>query len=621
MNFPGPVIGRLRPGVTPQQAHAELQTMAKTSFVLFMQHQRWSRPRESEASTAAQVLPLRDIYLTPPSLSPEESRNARPPLLFFAAAVALVLAIACSNVAGLVLMRTMSRTHDIAIRAALGASRRRLVQQSLIESLCISMTGAMVGMPLAWAGVRALLNLAPPGAIPLTNLVRVDGRVLALSVATVLVSGVLAGFAPAIFAARQSPQGTLGRGNRISERHPVLDVTTAVSMAFALTLLTGAGLLVQSFLRLQAVRLGFEPQGVVVMRIVATDEIARSVEAMRTFRERVLAELARLPQTVSVAAGSRFLVGKSPGYVGPVSIEGRANVEPDVVWSVISPDYFNVLRVPLIAGRLFTRDDDERAPAVAVVSQSFADRVWPGESVLGKRVWMQFLADPPKSNPDASEWVTVVGVVGDAIQESVRKSPPGIVYSPLNQARSPLFPSGAALEFSLRTARDPATVMPAMRRVMHEVAPNLPIEVLSPLSSLVATERLQPLFQARLVVTFSILALVLAAVGTYSTLAYSVAQRRRELAIRLALGAQSAGLVRLVVRRGALLAVGGVCVGLIGSLAFTRGLQSLLYDTRVSDPRTFAAAAALLIVAAVLACIVPARRATQIDPAVELRKA
>ncbi len=593
--------------------------MAKTSFVLFEQHQMWSVPRESEASTTPQVRSIRDIYLLPPSLSPEESRDARRPLLFFAAAVALVLVIACSNVAGLVLMRTMSRTHEIAIRAALGASRGRLVQHSLIESMCISVTGAIVGMPLAWAGVRTLLHLAPLGAIPLTEQVRVDGRVLALSVAMVLVSGVLAGLAPAIFAARQSPQGTLGRGDRISERHPVLEVTTAVSMAFALILLTGAGLLVQSFVRLQAIRLGFDPQGVVVMRVAATDDMARTIETMRAFRERVLAELARLPQTVSVAAGSRFLLGRSPGYVGPVSIDGRANAEPDVVWSVTTPDYFNVLRVPLIAGRAFTRDDDERAPAVAVVSQSFANKVWPGQSAIGRRIWMEFLAFPPKNNPNASEWVTVVGVVGDAIEESIKRAPPRIVYSSLEQRKSLIFPP-QDLEFYVRTAGDPETVMPAMRSVIHEIAPDAPIEVLSPLSSLVATERLQPLFQARLIVMFSILALLLAAVGTYSTLAYSVAQRRRELAIRLALGAQPASLVRLVVRRGALLAIVGVCVGLIGSLAFTRALQSVLYATSVTDPRIFAAAAASLIVAAMLACIVPARRATRIDPIVELRK-
>ena len=370
MRYPGPVIGRLRPGVTPQQARAELQTMAKTVFVAFAQHQPWCCPlsHELEQSTTAQVLPLRDIYLSPPSLSPEESRDARKPLLFFAAAVALVLAIACSNAAGLILMRTMSRTHDITIRAALGASRRRLIQYALVESLCISLAGAIAGVPLAWAGVRVLLRLAPSGAIPLADQVRVDGRVLALGVAMVLVSGVLAGLAPAIFASRQSPHGTLGRGNRMSERHPVLEATTAASIAFALMLLTGAGLLVQSFLRLQAVRLGFDPQGVVVMRIIPTDEMSNSPVAIRTFRDRVRAELARLPHTVAAAAGSRFLVGNSPGFVGAVSVEGQGKTKPDVVWSNISGDYFGVLRMPLVAGRTFTDDDDDRAPRVADAS-------------------------------------------------------------------------------------------------------------------------------------------------------------------------------------------------------------------------------------------------------------
>jgi predicted permease len=353
------------------------------------------------------------------------------------------------------------------------------------------------------------------------------------------------------------------------------------------------------------------------MRVVARDGMSNSSVAMRAFRDRVRAELARLPQTAAAAAGSRFLVGASPGFVGAVSVEGQDKTKPDVVWSNITTDYFRVLRIPLVAGRTFTDDDDDRAPRVAIVSQSFANWVWPGQSPLGKRVWMDFLTWPPKNRPDPSDWVTVVGIAGDAIQGSVRKSPPGMVYYPLNQLSGPVVSS---LEFSVRTTGDPATTMRAMRRVMHEGAPDLPIQVLSPLSSLVETERLQPLFEARLIVTFSILALVLAAVGTYSTLAYTVAQRRRELAIRLALGAQPSGLVHLVVRRGALLAVVGVSVGLVGSLAFTRALQSLLYDTSVSDPRTFAVAAVLMIVAAVMACVVPARRATQIDPIVELRK-
>lgn len=618
MNYPGPVIGRLRPGVTPQQARAELQAMAKTVFVAFVQHQGWrGLSHELEQSTTAQVLPLRDIYLSPPSLSPEESRDARKPLLFFAAAVALVLAIACSNVAGLILMRTMSRTHDIAIRAALGASRRRLIQHALVESLCISLAGAIAGVPLAWAGVRVLLRLAPSGAIPLAGQVRVDGRVLALGVAMVLVSGVLAGLAPAIFASRRSPQGTLGRGNRMSERHPVLEATTAASIAFALILLTGAGLLVQSFLRLQAVRLGFDPQGVIIMRIIPTAEMSNSPVAIRAFRDRVRAEFARLPQTVAAAAGSRFLVGQSPGFVGAVSVEGQDKTKPDVVWSNITGDYFRVLRMPLVAGRAFTNDDDDRAPRVAIVSQSFANRVWPGQSAMGKRVWMEFLTWPPKNTPDPSDWVTVVGVVGDAVQGSIKKSPPGVVYYPLNQLSGPGFSS---LEFSVRTTGDPATAMRAMRRVMHEAAPELPIQVLSPLPPLVGMERLQPLFQARLIAAFSLLAVVLAAVGTYSMLAYSVAQRRHELAIRLALGAQPASVVRLVVRRGALFAFVGVCLGLAGSFALTRALQSALYQTSATDPRVFAAATALLLAAALLACLIPTRRATRVDPIAALRE-
>ena len=196
----------------------------------------------------------------------------------------------------------------------------------------------------------------------------------------------------------------------------MLEATTAASIAFALMLLTGAGLLVQSFLRLQAVRLGFDPTGVVVMRIIPTGELSDSPVALRAFRHRVQAELAHLPQTVAAAAGSRFLVGPSPGFVGAVDVDGQDKTKPDVVWSDIAGDYFRVLRMPLVAGRAFTNDDDDRAPRVAIVSQSFANRVWPGQSAIGKRVWMEFITWPPKNRPDPSDWVTVVGVVGDAVQ-------------------------------------------------------------------------------------------------------------------------------------------------------------------------------------------------------------
>ena len=618
MDDNGPVIGRLRPGVTRAtsagRAYVDCQSVIRCADnrVSFVETPGCSQSehRGAGASTPRHLL-------APPSLSPEESRNARRPLLFFAVAVALVLAIACSNVAGLILMRTMSRTHEIAIRAALGASRRRLIQHSLIESLCISLAGAIAGVPLALAGVRALLSLAPPGAIPLAHQVRVDGRVLALGVAMVLICGILAGLAPAMFASRQSPQATLGRGGRVSERHPVLEAITAAAIALALILLTGAGLLVQSFLRLQAVRLGFEPEGVVVMRTVPGGENAGSLVAMRTFRDRALAELARLPQTVAVAAGGRYLVGASPGRSDRVTSKDAGTSRTSSGRSSVRITFAFLKFRSSRAARLPTQMTT-RAPGVVVISQSLATKLWPGQSAIGKRVWMENFDCPPKDAPGPTDWVSVVGVVGDVIHGSIRLRPPGMVYYPLNQVKSPLLVS--TLEFAVRTAGDPATAMRAMRQVMRELAPDQPVEVLSPLSSLVAKERAEPLFQARLIVTFSLVALLLAAVGTYSTLAYSVTERMREIGIRIALGAQPASVVGLVLRRGGLLALVGVVGGLVGSLILTRALQSALYQTSATDPRVFVASAALLVIAALLACIVPARRATRVDPVVQLRE-
>jgi predicted permease len=621
MSFPGPVIGRLRPGVTPEQARVELATLANGSFLTFATHQSWCCPLPLglKKGTTPQVLPLRDIYLSPPSLSPEESRDARKPLLFFAAAAALVLAAACSNVSGLILMRTMSRTHETAIRAALGAARWRLVQHALIESLCISLAGAVLGVPLAWAGVRVVLSLAPPGAIPLTQQVGVDGRVLALGIATVLVCGLVAGLAPALFASRQSPQSTLGRGSRASQRHTVFEATTAMSLAFALILLTGAGLMLESFLRLQAVRLGFDADNVVVMRVAPRGDEWRSPVATRRFRERIVSALSNIPQTVSVGASSQFLVGARLGYYGSLMVDGRSDTLSNVIAPLVSADYFRTLGVPLVTGRAFTRADADGAPPVAIVSQSLAAEAWPGESALGKRVWIDFLGMPPHDTPASNEWVTVVGVAGDAIQQSIRNAPPSTVYFPIAQVKG-MLALLATSEFTVRTSGDPATTMRAMRAVMRDVAPTVPIEVLTPLASMITSQRAASLFQARLITMFSILALVLAAVGTYSTLAYSVAQRRRELAIRLALGAQPATVIRLVVERGAALALAGVCIGVAGSSALTRALSSLLYQTSSTDPWVFAIAAGVLLAVAVLACIIPTRRATRVDPMAALRE-
>jgi putative ABC transport system permease protein len=434
----------------------------------------------------------------------------------------------------------------------------------------------------------------------------------------VLICGILAGLAPALFASRQAPQATLGRGGRVSRRHPILEAVTAAAIALALILLTGAGLLVQSFLHLQAVRLGFDPEGVVVMRTVPRGENSRSLVAGRRFRDQALSELGRLPQTVAVAVGNRYLVGASGGQTGPMTVEGLAAPEPKVVRSFVSPDYFRVLRVPLIAGRAFTDADDDRAPRVVVISESLAAKLWPRQSAIGKRVWMEDFDGPPKDAPDATDWVTVVGVVGDAIHGSIKLTPPAAVYYPLNQVK--IFFLDMALEFAVRTTGDPATTARAMRQVMRELAPDQSVEVLSPLPALVALERVEPLFQARLIVTFSLVALLLAAVGTYSTLAYSVTERIREIGIRVALGAPPASVVGLVLRRGGLLALFGVVGGLVGSLILTRALQSALYQTSATDPRVFVASAALLVIAALLACIVPALRATRVDPIVQLRE-
>jgi predicted permease len=600
-----PVVARLKPGVTREQAQAELESIAR------------SLPVDSHMvprAAVARVLPLAQLLV----------RNAERSLLVFAGAVAFVLLIACANVANLMLARAAARTQEMAVRTTLGAGRGRLVRQLLTESTLLSVMGAVAGIPLAIVGVRALLALAPAGSIPRVNEIRVDATVLAFTITVALVTGIAFGLAPALQASRRAPGESLGHGARVTKgRHRLRNALAVSEIALALMLLTGAGLMVKSFLRLRAVDLGFHPDHVVTTSVELPSSKYATAEQMEDFHTRMLAALERLPEQTAVGAVSfRPFAG---GMNLALSVEGKPEL-PGGAWTpTASADYFRTMGIPLLSGRTFTAHEEETATAVAVVSRSVADRAWPGENAIGKRVAFRWRADTT-SPPD---WLTVVGVVGD-IRQELTEPPSAAVYQPISQgaglsnpflARLGVHDLGALrrMSYVVRTSGEPAVVERAMRDAVHRVEPDIAVQSPSPMSEVVAASRSEPLFQARLLTAFSFIALLLAAVGIYGVLACSVSERTREIGIRMALGAESSQVVEMVVRRAALLAALGIAIGAAGAFATTRVLSKFLYAVSATDPMTFAVTAIALAVVALIAGALPARRASKVDPLVALR--
>ncbi|HSD31394.1 MAG TPA: ABC transporter permease [Gemmatimonadales bacterium] len=586
-----PVMGRLRPGVSPAQAQAELESLSR-SFEL--------SPDEQRDQMAASVLPLNTLLI----------RNIERSLLILAGAVAFVLLIACANVANLLLMRGATRAQEVAVRTALGAGRPRLVRQLLTESLVLFLTGAAAGVPVALAGTRALLALAPPGTFPRLHEIRLDVGVLLFTFGVALVTGLVFGLAPALLATRRAAPLPPGHGARTTPGRLTLRSTLVVAeIALALVLLTGAGLMIRSFQRLRAIDLGFQPVHVMSMTVDLPDTRYPSPDLMRAFHARVVESLARLPRTAAAGAVNWRPLGDAQ-IEGTFSVEGQPPPHYNVSKPAVSPDYFRAIGIRVVHGRSFTAQEDARAPGVAIVSRSVAARHWPGADPLGKRISMQ-------DHPAPTDWLTVVGVVEDVRQERLTQDPMPAIYRPVDQVSHRFFLGH--MTFIARTDAPAGEYARAMRNVLREIDPDLPAQALAPFQELVAQHRAEPQFQTRILAAFSLLALALAAVGIYGLLAYSVVERTREIGIRMALGAPVGRVLRQVLLRTLLLAGAGVAVGAGGALATTRVMTKLLFDTSPTDPATFAAVATLLIAVGVAAGLIPARRASRVDPVQALR--
>jgi putative ABC transport system permease protein len=590
-------VARLKSDVSIEQARAEMKTIAQR---LEKQYP------EFNVNTSADVVHLQDQMV----------QNVRPALIVLLCAVAFILLIACANVANLLLARAASRTKEIAIRTALGARQSRIIRQLLTESVLIAIVGGGLGLLFANAALGPLLKLSA-GSVPDVGAIRIDRWVLVFTAAASLLTGILFGLFPALRTARVDLRDTLNEGCRGTTggvaSHRLRGILVVTEIALAMLLLVGAGLLLRSFERMQATAAGFTTDHLLAADVPLSLTAYPQPEQKFQFFDRLLARSRALPGVRSVGAAS-FLPMNGGGSIIHFNIFGRPPKSPHEFiaagYRTITPNYLETLGVPVIAGRMFTDADNEKAPAVAVINASMARTFFPGESPLGKR--MQLGATPDQSVP----WMEVVGVVGD-VRPALGTDPQAEMYLPYRQADAvlPVF----QLSVVLRTTLDPQSETSALRSALSEIDKNQPLVNVRTMEESMATSVAQPRFRTWLLALFALLALLLSSIGIYGVMSYSVTQRLYEMGIRIALGAQPIQVFRLVTGQELRLALLGVAIGFAASLALTRVLRSFLYDVSALDPITYLSVAGILVAVGILASYLPARRATKVDPLTALR--
>ena len=580
-------IARLKPGVTFDQARDDLHAVAAV------------------IQKTASAVGSRDIRITP--IRETLVGSVREALLVIQGAVGLVLLIACANVSSLLIARATGRRRELAVRAALGATRGHLVRQLLAESLVLGSIAGVVGLLLSSWLVVLLLKVVPRG-LPRTDAIRLDTTVMLVTLLASLATGVLFGILPALQASRARAAHVIKEsGERGSSRARGRSALVVAEIALTLVLLAGAGLLANSFLRLQRVDPGFDAEQVMIGHLMLPQTRYREgQDQARVYRQLIdgLGERAELragigfpgPFRAASANGSFDIEGRTAG--------SRAD-RPFAYLATVSGGYFDAMGMPLISGRTFTDQDVEDAPGVTIVSASLARKYWPGENPVGKRLRFD---DDPKA-----PWITVVGVAGDARQLGLAKEPPVLLYFPYGQFILPF------TSVAVRSALPPATVASMMRAQLAAIDRDLPFGDIEPLKNDVDENMDGPRFRAMLIGTFALLALVLAAVGVFGLISYTVAQRTREIGIRVALGAAPRQVLVPVIREGIVLAVSGIAIGLAGAFAAARTLSAFLFGVGATDPLTFGAVAVLMLAVATLASYIPSRRALKVDPVVALR--
>jgi putative ABC transport system permease protein len=591
-------VARLKPGATPEAAQAEMTTLAK-------------QLEKQYPTTNLNV----EIIVT--SLREQLVGNVRPALWTLLGAVGFVLLISCANVANLFLARAASRRHEMAVRTALGATLWRILSQLVTESLILSFLGAALGLALAWGAMGVLVRLAA-GSIPPGTHVKLDTTVLVFTAVIALATGILFGLAPAVQASGFELRGGLNevsRGGSSSGESKRLRSVFAISeIILATVLLIGAALLVQSLSRMEDVATGFRPQGLLVADLPLSPTAYTDAAKRLNFFDAVLDKLRAQPGVRSAGAAS-FLPISGAGSIIHFNIQGRPPKNPGEFilagFRMVSPGYLDTLGVPLLRGRLVEPQDTERSAPVIVINNAMARQFFPGQSPLGRHI--QLGAIPTAGVP----WMEVVGVVGD-LKSSLSSDPQAEMYVPFRQADAllPVF----SLSFVMRTDGNPMALAPEFREAVHSLDPGQPIVKVRTMEDNIAASVVQPKFRATLLGVFSGVALVLAAIGIYGVIAYSVAQRTREIGIRMTLGADRGAVLRLILGQGLLFAMIGVTLGLAAAFGLTHFLKSFLFEVSAFDPITFTTAAVVLLTVVLAASWIPARRATRVDPIVALRE-
>ena len=610
------LIGRLKPGVMPSQAQSEVSAIAKSMEEQYPENK----------GLGASIVPMQQQIAG-------DSRNA---LLVLTGAVAFVLLVACVNVANLLLARASAREKELAVRASLGASRVRIMRQMIIECLPLGLIGGLLGLLLAIWGIDLLSSLLP-ASLPRGNAIGVNSRVLIFTFALASLTILIFGLLPALQASRSDVRESMNEGGRsgIGSRKQgrIRRLLVVAEVALALVLLAGGGLMVRSFIKLRQVDVGFSARNVLTMGVPlpqAKYATPLSVDDPRDpsgldFYEQLLKRVQSLPGVRAATAATILPLGAGEAWGKFLSIEGRTETSLDRVplvrFALVSPDYFQTFGVAVRSGRSFADEDRGNSQPVAIINETLAKRFFPSESPIGKTIFMgppENLRPPEERTPaNRAERRTIVGVVSDVKGGSLNRPVSPLVYAPLSQYRREGWSNNLML--AVQTSAPPETMTAAIREQVRALDLDQPITSVRTMDQLLNRTLSEAKFSLLLFGLFAVLALLLAAIGIYGVMATSVTQRTHEIGLRMALGAQKKDVLRLVVGQGMTAVVVGIVAGLASAVALTRLMSTLLFGVRPTDPTTLALITILLGVVALLACYVPARRATKVDPLVALR--
>ncbi|HUK47612.1 MAG TPA: ABC transporter permease [Terriglobales bacterium] len=594
------VIARLKPGIDVQQAQAEMSTISSRLAQEYPQ---------DDKGWGAIVLPLQADLVG----------SVRPALLVLLGAVGFILLIACVNVANLSLARIFSRQKEVAIRTALGASSARVLRQILTESVLLALLGGALGLSYAHFGIRLIMAFLAD-RVPHSANASIDAKVLAFTAAIALLTGIFSGIFPALLLTRtntnQALKQGLGRTDSDSGGNRTRSALVVVEVALSLVLLIGAGLMIRSFQNLREVNPGFQSHGVLTATVATSRTTFAQPELEVNFFDRVLERVRGLHGVISAGAIDDLPLGPN-GSHQPITVEGRPVVpmseQPEVDVAVITPGYTSALRIPILRGRDFDSGDVAGRPAVILISQSLARQLWPHEDPIGRHITLTFFPGVARE---------IIGVIGDVKTDGLNQTrPAAALYLPLAQITAPAGEAWGSYPMTLvaRTNSNPTSIAPAVIDVLHEIDRDIPVSDVRTMDDWVSDSLSPSRFDLLLLAAFAALALILAAIGIYSVLSYSVKRRVQEIGIRLALGATLRDVLRMIVLEGLRPTFVGVALGAIGALALARVMSGLVYGVKPADPITFLAVAVVLAIVALCASIIPAYRAAKVDPMVALR--